>query len=165
MTFRNFPTALNVELKTCNTVLVRTFHKASKIMTAKTISMIITAIIMHICAQQSKTYFTAFRAGVFCVMSMQVSYPDISLVCGEDPCMCEVLPEFLPNTSRVLDWSGLSRLDAGSLRALWSAHHTEEEVGVEWIYLSKTSLLVRVEAVVAHPFHYTKQYINIHKLI
>ena len=103
MTFKNFPTALNVELKTCNIVLVMTFHKASKIMTAKTISMIITAVIMHICAQQSKTYFTAFRAGVFCVMSMQVSYPDISLVCGEDPCMCGVLPEFLPNTSRVLD--------------------------------------------------------------
>ena len=103
MTFRNFPTALNVELKTCNTVLVRTFHKASKIMTAKTISMIITAVIMHICAQQSKTYFTAVRAGVFCVISMQVSYPDTSLVFGGDPRTCEVLPEVLPNTSRVLD--------------------------------------------------------------
>ena len=121
MNFKNLPTALKVELKTCNIVLVRTFHKASKIMIAKTISMIITAVIVHICAQQSKTYFTAVRAGVFCVMSMQVSYPDISLVCGEDPRMCEVLPEVLPNTSRVLDWSGHSRLDEKQPQGPWSA--------------------------------------------
>ena len=118
MTFRNFPTALNVELKTCNTVLVRTFHKASKIMTAKTISMMIIAIIMHIWVKQSKTYFTAFRAGVFCVMSMQVSYPDISLVCGEDPCVCGVLAEFLPQHKQSVRLIRSSRLDAGSLRAL-----------------------------------------------
>ena len=130
MTFRNFPTALNVELKTCNTVLVRTFHKASKIMTAKTISMIITAIIMHICVKQSKTYFTAFRAGVFCVMSMQVSYPDISLVYGEDPCVCGVLAEFLPQHKQSVRLIRSSRLDAGSLRALFGQRTIEKSCWV-----------------------------------
>ena len=165
MNFKNLPTALKVELKTCNIVLVRTFHKASKIIIARTISMIITAVIVHICAQQSKTYFTAVRAGVFCVISMQVSYPDTSLVCGKDPRMCEVLPEVLPNTSRVLDWSGLSRLDEGSLRALGQRTIQKKMSGLSEYILSKTALLVRFEAVVAHPFYYIKQYINIHKLI
>ena len=118
MTFKNFPTALKVELKTCNIVLVRTFHKASKIMTAKTISMIITAVIMHICAQQSKTYFNAVCVGVFCVISVQVAYPDTSLVSGGSPYVrspCRGSSQHQQGDRLI---SGLSRLDEGSLQAL-----------------------------------------------
>ena len=76
---------LKVELKTCTMVLVTAFHKASNIMIAKTMIMMITTVIVHTCAQQLNTYFKAVCVGVFCVISVQVAYQDTSLVCGGSP--------------------------------------------------------------------------------